>query len=167
MPSAPMLSALGLARSIESGELTPAQALDLCADAIAERESEVGAFVTLDIEGARKAAEQPGRKNAPLRGLAVALKDIFDTADMPTEYGSPIYTGYRPKVDCSLVAMIRRAGGTLIGKTITTEFAMSIRARPRTRTTSRTRRAARRRVRRRASPRASSRSRPAPRPAAP
>ena len=42
---------------------------------------------------------------------------------MPTEYGSPIYAGYRPKTDASMVALIRRAGGTLIGKTVTTEFA--------------------------------------------
>jgi Asp-tRNA(Asn)/Glu-tRNA(Gln) amidotransferase A subunit family amidase len=106
-----MLSALGLARAIEDGELTPAQAVDLCAEAIAQRESEVGAFVT------------PGLKNKPLRGLPVALKDIFDTADLPTEYGSPIYAGYRPKADASLVALIRRNGGTLLGKTVTTEFA--------------------------------------------
>src|SRR4029079_16723626 len=86
-----MLSALGLARAIEDGELTPAQAVDLCADAIAKRESEVGAFVTLDIEATRQGAQVPGLKNKPLRGLPVALKDIFDTADMPTEYGSPIY----------------------------------------------------------------------------
>jgi Asp-tRNA(Asn)/Glu-tRNA(Gln) amidotransferase A subunit family amidase len=118
-----MLSALGLARAIEDGELTPAQAVDLCADAIAKRESEVGAFVTFDIETARKAAQTPGLKNKPLRGLPVALKDIFDTADMPTEYGSPIYAGYRPKVDAALVALIRRNGGTLLGKTVTTEFA--------------------------------------------
>ncbi len=84
---------------------------------------EVGAFVTLDLEGARKAAHDAGLKDKPLRGLPVALKDIFDTADMPTEYGSPIYAGYRPKTDASLVALIRRAGGTLIGKTVTTEFA--------------------------------------------
>ncbi len=58
-----------------------------------------------------------------MRGLPVGLKDIFDTVDMPTEYGSPIYAGYRPKMDASLVAMIRRMGGTLIGKTVTTEFA--------------------------------------------
>ena len=107
----------------KTGELTPAQAVDLCADAIAKRESEVGAFVTLDIEGARKAAHTPGLKDKPLRGLPVALKDIFDTADMPTEYGSPIYAGHRPKVDASLVALIRRNGGTLLGKTVTTEFA--------------------------------------------
>ena len=118
-----MLSALGLARAIEGGELTPAQAVDLCADAIAKRESEVGAFVTLDIEAVRKAAQTPGLKDKPLRGLPVGLKDIFDTADMPTEYGSPIYTGHRPKVDAALVALIRRNGGTLLSKTVTTEFA--------------------------------------------
>jgi len=92
-----MLSALGLARAIEDGELTPAQAVDLCAEAIAQGESEVGAFVTLDIEATRKAAQTPGLKNKPLRGLPVALKDIFDTADMPTEYGSPIYAGTGPR----------------------------------------------------------------------
>jgi Asp-tRNA(Asn)/Glu-tRNA(Gln) amidotransferase A subunit family amidase len=118
-----MLSALRLARAIEAGELTPTEAVELCADAIAKRESEVGAFVTLDLEAARKTAQQPGLKDKPLRGLPVALKDIFDTADMPTEYGSPIYAGHRPKVDASLVALIRRSGGTLIGKTVTTEFA--------------------------------------------
>ena len=118
-----MLSALGLASAIEAGELTPARALDLCADAIAKRESEVAAFVTLDLAGARAAAQTPGIKDKPLRGLPVGLKDIFDTADMPTEYGSPIYLGYRPKADASLVALIRRNGGALIGKTVTTQFA--------------------------------------------
>jgi Asp-tRNA(Asn)/Glu-tRNA(Gln) amidotransferase A subunit family amidase len=118
-----MLSALDLARRVEAGELTPARVLELCAEAIAKREAEVGAFVTLDLDGARKAAQAEGLKDKPLRGLPVGLKDIFDTADMPTEYGSPIYAGYRPKADASLVALIRRAGGTLLGKTVTTEFA--------------------------------------------
>jgi Asp-tRNA(Asn)/Glu-tRNA(Gln) amidotransferase A subunit family amidase len=118
-----MLRALDLARHLESGELTPAKVIDLCAEAIEKREGEVGAFVTLDLDGAKKAAQEPGLKSKPLRGLPVGLKDIFDTADMPTECGSPIYAGYRPKMDASLVAMIRRAGGTLIGKTVTTEFA--------------------------------------------
>ena len=106
-----MLSALALARAIENGELTPAQVVDRCAEAIAKREADVGAFAALDIDGARKAA--PGLKDTPLRGLPVGLKDIFDTADMPTEYGSQIYPGYRPRYDASMVAMIRRAGGTL------------------------------------------------------
>jgi Asp-tRNA(Asn)/Glu-tRNA(Gln) amidotransferase A subunit family amidase len=118
-----MLSAIDLARRIEAGELNAAQAIDLCAEAIAAREAEVGAFVTLDLDGARKAAQATGLKDRPLRGLPVALKDIFDTADMPTEYGSPIYAGYRPKADAALVALIRRAGGVILGKTVTTEFA--------------------------------------------
>jgi Asp-tRNA(Asn)/Glu-tRNA(Gln) amidotransferase A subunit family amidase len=120
-----MLSALLIARAIESGEFTPAQAVDLCAANIAELEGAVGAFTTLDLEGLRKAAAQPGLKDMPLRGLPVAHKDIVDTADLPTEYGSPIYARHRPKVDASLVALVRRAGGTPIGKTVTTEFAHS------------------------------------------
>jgi Asp-tRNA(Asn)/Glu-tRNA(Gln) amidotransferase A subunit family amidase len=118
-----MLSALDLARRIDGGDLTPAQVIDLCAEAIAARETEVGVFVTLDLDGARKAAQVSGLHDRPLRGLPIGLKDIFDTADMPTEYGSRIYAGWRPKIDAALVAMIRRAGGTLIGKTVTTEFA--------------------------------------------
>ena len=123
MTPAPMLSALSLARAIEAGELTPADVVERCAIAIAEREKEVGAFVTVNLDGARKAAQQSRLKDKPLRGLPVALKDIFDTADMPTEYGSPIYAGHRPKADASMVALINRAGGMLIGKTVTTQFA--------------------------------------------
>jgi len=82
-----MLSALDLARRIEAGELTPRAVVDICAEAIAAREGEVGAFVTLDLDGAKKTAQEPGLKSKPLRGLPVGLKDIFDTADMPTEYG--------------------------------------------------------------------------------
>ncbi len=60
---------------------------------------------------------------SPLRGLPVAFKDIFDTADLPTQYGSPIYAGYRPRADATAVALTRRAGGIVIGKTVTTEMA--------------------------------------------
>jgi Asp-tRNA(Asn)/Glu-tRNA(Gln) amidotransferase A subunit family amidase len=116
-----MLSALSLVRAIDAGELTPAQAFERCAEAIAARENDIGAFATLDLDGARKAVQ--AATNKPLRGLPVGVKDIFDTADLPTEYGSTIYQGFRPKYDSSLVTMIHRAGGTLIGKTVTTEFA--------------------------------------------
>jgi Asp-tRNA(Asn)/Glu-tRNA(Gln) amidotransferase A subunit family amidase len=119
----PMLSALDLARRIDGGELTPRAALELCIDAIAAREQEIGAFVALDLDAARRAAEGPQLAATPLRGLPVAFKDIFDTADFPTQYGSPIYAGYRPRADASSVALTRRAGGNIIGKTVTTEFA--------------------------------------------
>jgi len=70
---------------------------------------------------ARKAA---GPLSAgPLRGLPVGMKDIYDTADMPTEYGSAAYRGHRPANDAAAVSMVRRAGGVILGKTVTTEFA--------------------------------------------
>ena len=120
-----MLSALDLARRIEMGELTPAAALELCAEAIAAREVEVGAFTVLDLERARLMAEARGAALAaqPLRGIAVGLKDVFDTADFPTQYGSPIYAGHRPRADAAATSMVRRAGGIVLGKTVTAEFA--------------------------------------------
>jgi Asp-tRNA(Asn)/Glu-tRNA(Gln) amidotransferase A subunit family amidase len=118
-----MLSALDLARRIEAGNLTPRAAVDLCAEAIAARENDIGAFVALDLDAARRAADEPRLAATPLHGLAVAFKDIFDTADLPTQYGSPIYAGYRPRADATAVALARRAGGVVIGKTVTTELA--------------------------------------------
>ncbi|HEX4411452.1 MAG TPA: amidase [Xanthobacteraceae bacterium] len=121
-----MLSALDLARRIESGELTPRAVIELCAEAIAAREIDVRAFVVLDLDGARRAAEAPGLASSPLRGLPVAFKDIFDTADFPTQYGSPIYAGYRPRADSTAVALTRRNGGIVIGKAVTTEMASQV-----------------------------------------
>lgn len=122
-----MLSALDLARRIDAGELTPAAALDLCAEAINAREAEVGAFATLDLAAARGRAQAAGNgaglATTPLRGLAVGVKDIIDTADLPTAYGSALYAGHQPKGDAALAAMIRRAGGIILGKTVTTAFA--------------------------------------------
>jgi Asp-tRNA(Asn)/Glu-tRNA(Gln) amidotransferase A subunit family amidase len=118
-----MLSALDLVRRIEAGELKPRDAVELCAVAIAAREKDVGAFVALDLDAARRAADAPGLAALPLHGVPVAFKDIFATADLPTQYGSPIYAGYRPPADATAVALARRAGGVMIGKTVTTQFA--------------------------------------------
>ncbi len=115
------LHALELARRIAAGELTPAAVLEDCEQAIAAREAEIGAFAALDLPRAKQsAAIAPA---GPLRGLPVGIKDIFDTVDFPTEYGSSIYAGHRPRTDAALVSQIRRAGGLLLGKTVTTEFA--------------------------------------------
>jgi Asp-tRNA(Asn)/Glu-tRNA(Gln) amidotransferase A subunit family amidase len=119
----PMLSALDLARAIEAGAITPRAVVDLCAEAIARHEAEIGAFAALDLAAAGRAAEAPGLRQKPLRGLPVGIKDTFDTADLPTQYGSPIYAGHRPKADAALVALVRRAGGLVLGKTVTTELA--------------------------------------------
>jgi Asp-tRNA(Asn)/Glu-tRNA(Gln) amidotransferase A subunit family amidase len=119
----PMLSALDLARAVEGGTMAPRAVVDLCAQAIARQEAEIGAFVALDVEAAQRAAELAGLGLKPLRGLPLGIKDIFDTADFPTQYGSPIYAGHRPGADAALVALVRRAGGLVLGKTVTTELA--------------------------------------------
>ncbi|MGA7426212.1 MAG: amidase family protein [Rhodoplanes sp.] len=119
-----MLSALELAGRIEGGEITPADVLDLCAEAIAQREEEIGAFAVLDLDRARQRAQDRAAEliAAPLHGLPVGVKDLFDTADLPTAYGSPIYAGHQPASDAALVSMIRRAGGLIVGKTVMTPF---------------------------------------------
>ena len=121
-----MLAALDLARRIEAGELTPRAVVELCAEAIAANESKIGAFVTLDLDAARGAADEPRLANMPLRGLPVGIKDIYDTADLPTQYGSPIYSGFRPRANSVPVALVRRAGGLILGKTVTTQFAFMV-----------------------------------------
>src|SRR5580658_8060110 len=126
MPAIPMLSALDLARRIEAGEITPRAVVDICAEAITARDKEIGAFAVLDLVAARQAAENPKLPSTPLRGLPVGFKDIFDTADFPTQYGSPIYAGFQPRADAAAVALTRRAGGIVIGKTATTEFATMV-----------------------------------------
>jgi Asp-tRNA(Asn)/Glu-tRNA(Gln) amidotransferase A subunit family amidase len=120
-----LLPALDLARRAEAGELTPEAIVDLSAAAIAAREDNVGAFIHLDLDAARANARKNAEslRAAPLRGLTVGIKDIYDTHDMPTEYGSAVYKGHQPANDASAVAMIRRAGGIILGKTVTTEFA--------------------------------------------
>src|SRR2546421_8735233 len=112
------LGAKQAAQLIERGELRAEALIASCRERIAEREPVVKAWRHL-------AAGSPTAKapRAPLFGVPVGVKDIFDTHDMPTEYGSPIYTGYRPRSDAAAVALTRRAGGTIMGKTVTAEFA--------------------------------------------
>lgn len=114
-------SVTGIRRAIEKGETTPQEAIRAALDAIDERDSEIGAFVHV---GERKALlETAARATGPLAGIAVGVKDIFDTRDMPSAYGTPIHEGNRPTVDAAIVSMLRRAGATIIGKTVTTAYA--------------------------------------------
>jgi Asp-tRNA(Asn)/Glu-tRNA(Gln) amidotransferase A subunit family amidase len=111
-----MLSILELLRRMDGGTLTPEGAVRLSREAIAGGDDGILAFVTVDH------AATVGREG-PLRGIATGVKDIIDTADLPTEIGSPIYAGWRPKADAPLVSALKRAGATVIGKTATTPFA--------------------------------------------
>jgi Asp-tRNA(Asn)/Glu-tRNA(Gln) amidotransferase A subunit family amidase len=115
MKDAFRLGAKQAAKLIERGELTTEALLASCRERIKQREPEVKAWTFLATEF----KTQPG----PLHGVPVGVKDIFDTHDMPTAYGSPIYAGYRPRTDSAPVALTRRAGGTIMGKTVTAEFA--------------------------------------------
>jgi Asp-tRNA(Asn)/Glu-tRNA(Gln) amidotransferase A subunit family amidase len=115
-PEAAMLSLRDIQTRIRAGALTPEAALDLSRKAVSDCEGDIGAFVYLD--GAARASG-----HGPLNGIAVGVKDIIDTADMPTECGSPIYAGWRPRADAAVVAQLKRAGATILGKTTTTPFA--------------------------------------------
>lgn len=115
-----MLSAALLVAEIEDGSRSAVDVVETCAARIDEDEGLIGAFEHVDRAAAlREASAAEG----PLRGLPVVVKDVFDTADMPTGYGSPIYAGHRPRADAAIVSQIRRAGGSLLAKTVTTEFA--------------------------------------------
>src|SRR5271169_4933042 len=119
------LAATTLVRLIENGELTAEAVVASCLDRIAEREPVVRAWSHLADDAALARAREIDRsaKKTLLNGVPFGLKDIFDTADMPTTYGSPIYVGCRPAADASAAALPRAAGGILLGKTVTTEFA--------------------------------------------
>jgi Asp-tRNA(Asn)/Glu-tRNA(Gln) amidotransferase A subunit family amidase len=122
------LSASEALTLMREGNLTSEALVRSCLERIESREDQVKAWVYLDrdhaLEQARKCDRAANR--GPIHGIPFAAKDIMDTADMPTEYGSPIYRGNRPMSDASCVALSRAAGGVLLGKTVTTEFASRI-----------------------------------------
>jgi Asp-tRNA(Asn)/Glu-tRNA(Gln) amidotransferase A subunit family amidase len=119
------LGAAEAARRIERGELTSEKLVAACLERIAEREAAVKAWAFLDPEQALAQARalDRGPRRGPLHGVPFGVKDVIDTADLPTEYNSPIYKGHRPKADAASVAALRAAGAVLLGKTVTTEFA--------------------------------------------
>jgi Asp-tRNA(Asn)/Glu-tRNA(Gln) amidotransferase A subunit family amidase len=122
------LSATAAARAIAAGDLDSVTLVEACLQRIAEREPTVSAWKHLDPDAAlaqarqRDSAPAPGR--GPLHGVPVAVKDIIDTADMPTSYGTTIHAGHRPAGDAVCVARLRAAGAVILGKTHTTELAM-------------------------------------------
>ena len=100
-------------------------ALERALLAVDAREHEVHAWAHLDADGARRAAAAlDDGPHLPLSGLVIGVKDVIDTADQPTAYGSPIYDGHRPVADAAVVALLRRAGAVVLGKTVTAELAM-------------------------------------------
>jgi Asp-tRNA(Asn)/Glu-tRNA(Gln) amidotransferase A subunit family amidase len=123
------LTAIEAAERIAGGELSAETYVGACLERIAAIDDVVRAFVHLDPEDAlaqARALDERRRSGLPiglLHGIPVAIKDVFDTADYPTECGSPLLKGRRPLRDCTVVARLRAAGAVIIGKTVTTEFA--------------------------------------------
>ena len=119
------LNASELARQLSRREITSESVVRSCLERIAEREQDVQAWSFLAADAALEHARQLDRGAARglLHGLPVGVKDLFDTADMPTTYGSVIYEGHRPRADASVVALCREQGAIMLGKTVTTEFA--------------------------------------------
>lgn len=119
------LSAAEAARRIERGELTSEALVASCLERIAAREEEVRAWAFVDKPHALAQARALDRapRRSPLHGIPVGIKDVIDTAELPTEYNSPIYRGHRPKADAACVMELKRAGAVILGKTVTTEFA--------------------------------------------
>jgi Asp-tRNA(Asn)/Glu-tRNA(Gln) amidotransferase A subunit family amidase len=117
--------AVAIARMIAGGEVTSEAVVRDCVARIAARDGVVKAFVNFDPELALAQARalDRGPRRGPLHGVPIGVKDIIDTFDMPTEMGSPIYRGHRPRADAACVALLRRAGAVILGKTATCEFA--------------------------------------------
>lgn len=118
-------SATELARRIHAREIRAIDVVEDCLARIAEREPAIHAWAFLDPDRARGQAHvlDAGPIRGPLHGIPIGVKDLMDTADMPTAYGSPIYTWHRPAWDSACVAAARACGAVIVGKTVTTEFA--------------------------------------------
>lgn len=119
------ISAIEAATLIGQGELSSETLVQACLDRVAAREPEIGAWAHIDPDRAlsQARARDAETPRGSLHGIPVAIKDVIDTADMPTGHGSPIYDGHRPAIDAECVAMLRAAGAVILGKTVATEFA--------------------------------------------
>ena len=123
------LAAGEAAKRIREGLLTSQELVDACLERIAQVDDKVQAWTFLDEKHAREQARAADEAKAsgsaigPLHGIPVGLKDIIDTADMPTENGTVLHKGRTPREDAAVVKMLRAAGAVILGKTVTTECA--------------------------------------------
>ena len=123
------LSLSQAAADIRDGRITAVELAGACLARIEEVDARVQAWTFLDREHALRQAKaaddhrKEGKALGPLHGVPIGIKDIFDTGDMPTEYGSALWAGRTPRVDAAAVARLRSAGAVIMGKTVTTEYA--------------------------------------------
>lgn len=118
------LGVADIAEGVNRGAFSAWEVVQSCLDRIRLREPDIGAWVHLDEDGAlRQAAEVRPDSGLPLAGVPFGAKDVLDSAGLPTEMGSALYSGHRPRFDAASVARVREAGAVLVGKTATAEFA--------------------------------------------
>ena len=123
------LSVTAAAAAIARNEITSEALVASCLDQVRKRDADVQAWAYLDPDRAlaqarsADAAQRDGNVLGPLHGVPFGIKDIIDTADMPTECGSAYFYGRRPSSDAACVAALRGAGADIMGKTVTTELA--------------------------------------------
>jgi Asp-tRNA(Asn)/Glu-tRNA(Gln) amidotransferase A subunit family amidase len=110
---------------VRATERLATEAVDKALAVITASEPTVHAWAYIDHDRARREAAEAEAQGGSLLGLVAGIKDVFDTADQPSEYGSGIYAGHRPTADASAVALLREAGAVCIGKTVTSELAFS------------------------------------------
>lgn len=110
---------------LDQGKTTVQAIVASCLERIDERDTVVHGWSWVDRQGALQAAHalDAGPRRGVLHGIPFGIKDVIETQDMPTGYGSPIYEGYRPGIDATSVTALRRAGAIILGKTVTAEFA--------------------------------------------
>ena len=129
-PTFNQLGATDIVSGIRRGDFSAHEVMQICLARIRQRESTLHAFACLDPEAALRRArladawQAEGLPLGPLHGVPIGIKDVFDTADMPSEYGSPLYRGRRPANDAAAVSLLRKAGAVVVGKTTTSEFGM-------------------------------------------
>jgi Asp-tRNA(Asn)/Glu-tRNA(Gln) amidotransferase A subunit family amidase len=131
MPQPFDLTACEALELIRRKKLGVLELLDSCLSRIEALEPEINAWKFLAPEAARDRAKKLDNSDpdSSLHGIPLGVKDVIDTADMPSGYGSPIYEHYRPMADAACVAVAKREGAIILGKTVTTEFACGSTAR--------------------------------------
>ena len=120
------LGAVEALAQVRAGRLSATRLVEACLERIALREAQVQAWVAIDADGAlarARAIDAAADWRGLLPGIPVGVKDVIETAGLPTAYGSPIYAGHRPKADAACIALLRAEGGIVLGKTVTAEFA--------------------------------------------
>lgn len=124
-PDPHLLSATAVRAAMDAGKLDSETLVRACLARLDSRQGAVQAWEAVERIGAVNRAQALDKllRQSPLHGIPIGVKDLIDTASLPTTYGSAIYRGHRPKKDAACVKTLVSAGAIVLGKTVSTEFA--------------------------------------------